>query len=71
MKLKHKTNIIVAETRERGVVECRQICIFYRYRAGVGVLKAAEDVEKCGFSRATRTHNRHYLTARYRQIDSA
>ena len=63
--LEHNAYVFTTKTRQRILVELRQITPVDASGAGVGPLQTGESHQKCGFPRAGGANEANCLTARY------
>ena len=70
MKLKNKTNVLIAKSRELALFEIKHIGAIKSNRARVWAIESAYDLQKRSFASTTWTHDADYLARCNVKIDS-
>ncbi len=68
MKLKHKTDVAVAKSRELFLGHTKHIGAVVEHCAAIGAVNGAHDVKERGFSRTAGAHNGENLTVGHRKV---
>ena len=70
VELEHKTNVLVAEGRERLFLQGQHICAAYQDTPSIGRIERTHDLQQGSFASTTGSYDAHYLTLLYLLIDA-